>query len=130
MIKGIHHKGFHVVDMEETLAFYCDKLGFKKAFEIHDDEDKPWIVYVKVAEDSFLEFFYDGPNEEKSQVDHICFEVENIDKEAERMRSKGIPFAAELSKGKDNNYQFWIKDPDGNWLEFMEMQPDSPQAQS
>lgn len=32
MIKGINHKGFHVVDMERSLEFYCNKLGFKKAF--------------------------------------------------------------------------------------------------
>lgn len=130
MIKGIHHKGFHVVDMDKTLDFYCNKLGFERAFDLDTDEGEPWIVYVKVAEQSFLEFFYDGSEEKKNQLDHICFEVDDINEAAKLVKDKGIPFAQEVAKGKDNNYQFWIQDPDGNWLEYMEMQPDSPQMSS
>lgn len=130
MIKGIHHKGFHVVDMDETLDFYCNKLGFERAFDLDTDEGEPWIVYVKITEHSFLEFFYDGSKGEKNQLDHICFEVDDIHEAAKQVRDNGILFAQEVSKGKDNNYQFWIKDPDGNWIEFMEMQPDSPQMKS
>lgn len=130
MIKGIHHKGYHVVDMEKTLDFYCNKLGFERAFDLDTDEGEPWIVYVKVADQSFLEFFYDGSEEKKNQLNHICFVVDDIDGEAERIREQGIPFVQEVSKGKDNNYQFWIKDPDGNFLEFMQLEPDSPQMNS
>ena len=50
MIIGINHKAFHVVDMERSLEFYCDKLGFKKTFELKTDEGEPWIVYLKKAE--------------------------------------------------------------------------------
>ncbi len=56
--------------------------------------------------------------------------MDDINEAAGRVKDKGSPFSQEVSKGKDNNYQFWIRDPDGNWLEFMEMQPDSPQMRS
>lgn len=130
MIKGIHHKGFHVSDMEKTLDFYCDILGFEHAFDLKDNDGYPWIEYVKIAEGSFLEFFYGADEEEKKQYDHICFEVDNIEKIAKELKEKNVTFAAELSVGTDNNQQFWLRDPDGNWLEFMELNPDSPQMRS
>lgn len=130
MIKGIHHKAFKVADMDKSLEFYCDKLGFQKAFELHDDDDNPWIVYIKIAEGNFVELFYGGVESEKDQVDHICFEVDDIQETAGELKKKGVSFAVDITQGKDLNYQFWIKDPDGNWLEFMEMSPESPQRKS
>lgn len=130
MIKGIHHKGLQVTDMKETLDFYCKTLGFKHAFDLKDEDGNPWIEYVKVAEGSFVEFFYGGRKEEKHQYDHICFQVDDIDTLAEELKGKNVTFAAELSVGKDTNKQFWLRDPDGNWLEFMQLNPDSPQMKS
>lgn len=130
MIKGIHHKAFQVVDMERSLEFYCSQLGFQKAFELEQSDGSPWIVYIKIAEGSFIELFYGGSGGEKVQVDHICFEVEDIHETADELKEKGVSFAADIVQGKDYNYQFWVKDPDGNWLEFMEIHPDSPQKNS
>lgn len=130
MIKGIHHKGFQVTDMDRTLHFYCDVLGFKHAFDLKDSDGKPWIEYVKIADGSFVEFFYGGKEEEKHQYDHICFVVENIEGLAMKLKDQGVAFAQELSVGKDTNKQFWLRDPDGNWLEFMELDPSSPQMTS
>lgn len=125
MITGINHKAYHVTDMEQSLAFYCDGLGFKKAFELNNDEGEPWIVYLKVAEGCFIELFYGGKPTEKNRGDHICFEVDDIHETAADLQSRGIVLATDITQGKALNYQFWVKDPDGNWLEFMEMHPDS-----
>ena len=59
MIKGIGHSAFVVKDMERTIAFYEKTLGFKKAFDIPRPENgEPWIVYMYVGGDQFVEFFY------------------------------------------------------------------------
>lgn len=125
MIKGINHKGFHVVDMERSLDFYCNKLGFKKAFELNQPNGEPWIVYVKVANGCFIELFYGGAEEVKNRADHICFEVDDIHETANQLKKKGVALEVEISQGRALNYQFWVLDPDGNWLEFMEMNPES-----
>ncbi|WP_010677666.1 VOC family protein [Bacillus timonensis] len=130
MIKGIHHAGFSVVDMERSLDFYCNKLGFKKAFELQQSNGEPWIVYVKVADGNFIELFYEGIEGEKERVRHICFEVEDIQETADQLKKNGVHLEVEITQGKSLNYQFWIKDPDGNWIEFMEMNPESPQMKS
>jgi len=132
MIKGIGHLALTVEDMEKSLEFYCDVLGFEKAFEIHDDEDKPWIVYIKVAPPGqFIELFYGGSNKPKevnNQIgfNHLCLEVNDIHEIANHIKSQGLQLDIEPKRGKDNNYQCWIKDPDGNRIEFMQLDPSSP----
>jgi lactoylglutathione lyase len=128
MIKGIGHVAFNASDMEASLKFYCKVLGFTKAFEIRDDEGKPWINYIKVRDGQFIELFYGSPNANTPQsYSHLCLEVEDINKIAERIKSFGIVLDAEPIQGKDLNYQCWVRDPDGNRIEFMQMHPDSPQ---
>ena len=132
MIKGIGHLAFNVEDMEKSLQFYCDAVGFEKAFELSDSNGEPWIVYVQINEGQFVELFY-GENK-RVQIDkntsgynHLCLEVIDIYEIANYLKSKGITLDVEPKQGKDLNYQCWAKDPDGNRIEFMQMNPQSPQ---
>jgi lactoylglutathione lyase len=43
------------------------------------------------------------------------------------IKSQGLTLDVEPKQGIDLNYQCWVKDPDGNRIEFMQMHPDSPQ---
>lgn len=135
MIKGIGHLAFDVSDMEQSLAFYCGILGFRKAFEIPHDDGRPWIVYLKVAGLQFIELFYGGLNK-PAQVtkpigfSHLCLEVDDIHAIAEHLAKNGVPLDVEPKRGKDHNWQCWVRDPDGNRIEFMQLDPSSPQVNS
>ena len=100
MIKGINHVGFKVVDMERSLDFYCNKLGFKKAFELNQSNGDPWIVYVKVADGCFIELFYGGTEEIKDRVKHVCFEVDDIQETADLLKEKGVSLEVDISQGR------------------------------
>lgn len=131
MIKGIGHSAFVVSDMEKSLNFYCNVLGFKEAFEIKDKDGKPWIRYIKIKDGQFIELFYGNPQEAKGQsYSHLCLEVDDINQIADQVRSFGIKLDVEPKQGSDLNYQCWTKDPDGNRIEFMQMHTDSPQSKS
>jgi catechol 2,3-dioxygenase-like lactoylglutathione lyase family enzyme len=133
MIKGIAHLAFNVSDMKKSLEFYCDILGFKKAFEIRDDDGNPWIEYLKVSQGQFIELFYSKNQLEQSSLlcySHLCLEVDDIYEVADHLRVKGLTLDVEPTQGKDLNYQCWIRDPDGNRIEFMQMHPDSLQNKS
>ncbi|MCS7458572.1 VOC family protein [Paenibacillus doosanensis] len=135
MIKRIGHLALTVKDMEQSLHFYCNVLGFAKAFELHDAADKPWIVYLKVCEGQFIELFYGGlnkpaPVDKPIGFNHLCLEVEDIHAVAEHLKKNGIALDVEPKMGKDTNYQCWAKDPDGNRIEFMQLMPGSPQLNS
>ncbi|MDF2959143.1 MAG: hypothetical protein K0S39_878 [Paenibacillus sp.] len=133
MIKGIGHNAYIVKDMDKSLHFYSDILGFKKLFELKRPvTDEPWIVYLKVREGQFVELFYGG--DKKVEVDsqtvgysHLCLEVDDINDIAGYLKSKGVTLDVEPKQGLDLNYQCWAKDPDGNRIEFMQLHPDCPQ---
>lgn len=131
MIKGIGHVAYNTADMERALQFYCDILGFQKAFSITDDNGDPWINYLLLPGGQFLELFYNRPNmQENSAYSHLCLEVEDIHALAAHLGSKNVPLDSEPRRGKDSNWQCWAKDPDGNRIEFMQLMPASPQCRA
>ncbi|MFD2114269.1 VOC family protein [Paenibacillus yanchengensis] len=136
MIKGIGHVAFVVKDMEQSLHFYCQVLGFEKMFEIpHPKTKEPWIVYLKVRAGQYIELFYDGKNipekvEKPIGYSHLCLEVTDIQAIASHLKEQGITLDVEPTQGVDRNYQCWATDPDGNRIEFMQMNPDSLQLRA
>lgn len=131
MIKGIGHVAYNTSNMEQALQFYCNILGFQKAFSIVDDNGNPWINYLLLPGGQFLELFYNRPNmEENSSYSHLCLEVDDIHEIAAHLRKYNIPLDTEPCQGKDTNWQCWAKDPDGNRIEFMQMMPASPQRRA
>lgn len=133
MIKGLGHTAYNVLDMDKSLHFYCDTLGFKFMFQIKDENGKPWINYLKVADHQFIELFFNGAkvdgtdNSSAVGYNHLCLEVDEINQISDDLKSKGIVFDEEIKQGSDLNYQCWIRDPDGNRIELMQFHPDAPQ---
>ena len=132
LVKGIAHIALTVSDMDETLKFYREALGFEKAFETHDENDRPWIVYIHVGGDQFIELFYAQPGQEKTQggigCNHMCFAVEDVQAVADHLVQAGYPLDAAPKRGRDRNLQCWTHDPDGNRIELMQMVEDSSQC--
>ena len=132
MITGLAHDAFRVADMDKALEFYCGVLGCTREFEIRDDAGNPHIVYLKVAHEQFLELFYGAncgrPASEGTPPGfcHLCLAVDDAKAEYERIKALW-PIKTHLQMGKDTNWQFWVTDPDGNDLEFMQLMPTSPQ---
>ncbi|MCX7796301.1 MAG: VOC family protein [bacterium] len=134
MITGIGHIAYRVTNLEESLKFYCDVLGFKEAFRLYNDQGELWIVYLKISGNNFIELFpYKGELEmgyDNRSFQHLCLLVDNIDETLKELSSRGLEIQGKPNKGKDGNYQYWITDPDGNRIELMQIMPDSLQAKS
>lgn len=136
MIKGIGHAAFVVKDREKSLHFYCDILGFEKIFELNNSNGEPTLVYLKVQDGQFIELFYNGqvdlPEFSKANVGyyHLCLEVDDVQEIANHLKQNGLTLLVEPKQGRDLNYQCWVKDPDGNRIEFMQMNPESLQSKS
>jgi catechol 2,3-dioxygenase-like lactoylglutathione lyase family enzyme len=132
MIKGIGHAAYTVEDMKRSLHFYCEILGLKKAFELSEPTTgAPWIVYLEVAGNQFIELFYGGKKSAPWEAtvigyNHLCLEVEDIQETANSIKRKGGILDKEPKRGVDHNWQCWIHDPDGNRIEFMQLDPESP----
>ncbi|MDD3478725.1 MAG: VOC family protein [Candidatus Izemoplasmatales bacterium] len=132
MIKGIAHLAFRVTNMEESIRFYEKYLGIKKKFELDDDHGNPWIVYLAVSENQFIELFYSSIATDKpinTSYQHLCLEVDDVRQIAKDLVSKGLTLDVEPLLGKDFNWQCWIHDPDGNPIELMQYTEKSLQRQ-
>ncbi len=134
MITSMAHAAVTVKDMDLSLKFYTEALGFRKAFELsHYATGEPWIIYLCVAPGQFLELFYGGTEDNPWRdgligFSHLCFEVDDLEATVQRIREAGFPIDAEPKQGSDHNWQAWVRDPNGIRIELMKIMPDSPQA--
>jgi lactoylglutathione lyase len=129
---AITHLAVTVKDMDRAQDFYCRVLGLKKVFELNEPKTgAPWIVYLHLSQKQFVELFYNGTednpwNPSLRGFNHICLEVDDIQKFADQIRKAGYPLDREPKLGVDNNWQCWVTDPDGIRIEIMQISPDSP----
>jgi len=136
VITGLGHVAFRITDLEKALDFYCEKLGFREAFRLErEGEPSPWIVYLQVAPNQFIELFPGAlgeyvPPGRSVGYNHFCLVVDNLQATLHELAARGLAITGGPVQGLDRNWQYWITDPDGNAIELMQIMPDSPQAAS
>lgn len=121
----LSHVGFLVEDMEASVKFYKDLLGAEEVYTIMDDDGQPWIKHLKICGEVCLELCHCSKTDLKNNVNarrfsHFCFEVDNIDQLIEEVKAKNIEMYIAPKEGKDFSKQFWLKDLDGNKVEFVQ----------
>jgi catechol 2,3-dioxygenase-like lactoylglutathione lyase family enzyme len=150
MIRGIHHTAISTGDLQRSLAFYCDLLGFEKVFE------GGWPAGIEVADDitglsgssaqlvmlragnACIELFqYASPapspgNPNRPVCDHgithICLDVTDVDAEYERLLAAGMRFHCPPQDLGGSRVTYG-RDPDGNVVELQEIHdPESAMA--
>ncbi len=135
-LKAIGHVALKVADIERSLAFYRDTLGFKEMMRIpHPDDGKPWIAYLRITDTQFLELFVGGesdraPGPNATAINHFCLESHDLEATAAALRRLGVTLTVEPKTGADFNRQCWIADPDGNRIEFMQLMPGCMQLEA
>lgn len=126
------HVAIRVKDIDKMLDFYCRGMGLQEAFRINNDDGSLRIVYLHISDRQYLELSLGGeerPNfdDQKSLgVRHISFTVDDLVKSKREMEKRGIVFDSEILKLRDYNLTVFLFDPEGNKLEIVETQPNSP----
>ena len=132
-LSGIGHVALKVADIGRSLEFYRERLGFAEMMRLNNDDGSLWLVYLRITDTQFIELFTGGqgvraPGHEATAINHFCLQCDDLDATAARLRDAGVRLTVEPKMGLDGNRQCWIEDPDGNRIEFMQMSPDSMQA--
>jgi glyoxylase I family protein len=129
MITGLAHVCFTVSDLETSIQFYRDGLGLAPAFDFRNDDGRRFGLYLHAGGRNFIELFEGSLDEraENQSYRHICLEVDDIEATAHTLRERGIEVSP-VKLGKDESYQAWITDPDGNRIELHQYTPKSWQA--
>jgi lactoylglutathione lyase len=131
VITDLGHLAFAAHNLERSLAFYA-KLGLHEAFRLHHEDGTLMLVYLHVTGDRFIEVFPNGPApdpQRQGSFMHLCLVVDDLHGTIEQIQKEGIAIEQEPKVGLDHNWQAWIRDPDGNPIELMQLVEASPQRQ-
>ena len=131
-ITGLGHVAIKVTDLDRSLDYYVNKLGFAEMMRLNKDDGSVWLVYLRITADQYLEVFPGAENDRApgwnaNGLNHVCLTVDNIDPVLAQLAAKGLTLLLPLKTAIDGNRQAWLEDPDGNRIELMEMAPDSLQ---
>ena len=136
-ITALAHVALKVKDLERSLDFYVGKLGFREMMRLDkpDGSPGPWLVYLRITDDQYLELFPDGegdraPGSGATAINHICLGVDDIDATLAFLKDAGVPLTIQKKMAADLNLQCWIDDPDGNRIEIMQIMPNCLQLEA
>ena len=127
----IHHVALSVSNIKESIEFYAF-FGFKVAYHWESDEKDLQIAHLKLGE-TFLELFcfktyQEAPESSKELttdlprigVKHFGLKVKSVHETKELIINNGYKENIEIIRGKTEVDYFFIKDPDGILLEFIQ----------
>jgi len=141
LIKNIRHTGIVVDDLDASLQFYCDKLGFVVAKQM--DESGSFInailgidgitvatVKMSLNDGSMIELL-DFKSHKQERVTraindigptHIAFTVDNLDQIYRDFSQDGIPFMSSPEISPDGYAKVaFCTAPEGTYIELVEL---------
>lgn len=144
-ITNAHHTSFSVIDMRETLAFYCDLLGFEIVNERPAVTDAYFreiigipdaVVYAVLLRipgaDHLLELLeYKHPRGRPQDLrpnnpgsSHIAYIVDDLLAMVPKLQAAGVEFISEpvaLDAGPNSGgWALYMKDPNGIVIELFQ----------
>lgn len=128
MIVGLAHICFTVSDLDKSISFYKDILGFSPAFDFINDKGERFGIYLHIGGRNFIELFIGKPQpaDQNQSFRHFCLEVDDMQETVSKLRSNGVE-VSEIKMGSDNSWQAWLSDPDGNRIELHQYTKESKQ---
>jgi lactoylglutathione lyase len=117
-ITGVAHIATYAHDVDKTVAFYHDLLGYNESFRLKRAGDQ-YLVFVKINDRQFIEVF---PEKEPGtdRLNHIALEVEDAAAMRAYLASRGVKVPEKVPVGKIGNANFNIIDPDGHTVEIVQ----------
>ena len=127
MIHKIAHIGVAVKNIEEAEKFYTEVLGFT----VHDRENLREIkasfipigdTAVELLQSTTPEGVINKFIEKRGEgVQHIAYQVENIEKTLEELKAKGIPLIDEKPRRGAHNSKVAFLNPKGTYGVLVEL---------
>ncbi|HWA19572.1 MAG TPA: VOC family protein [Devosia sp.] len=132
----IGHIALYVKDLARAVEFY-ERLGLREFLRLDQEPGVPWIAYLRVTDDLYIELFPTGEDrpvgKARAGLNHLCLLTENIERTVSELAAAGISPDARFDPariGVDNNRGFFVTDPDDNRIEIMEMGRNAIQSEA
>ncbi len=134
MIKTLDHIGIMTNDLQQSVEFYTDVLGFSVSRKIEMEKVGLTAVFVEKDGSKIELMKYKGKNVPKRSEaaklkfggnsipisDHITFSVDDIESTITELKEKGVVFNLEPLQLEGGMKLAFFKDPDGVLIELVE----------
>ncbi len=121
------HTMLRVNDLDESIAFYCQKLGMKLFRKLDFPDGKftlAFVGYGSEEEDSVVELTYNWGTKNYNLGDafgHLAVAVTDIYKTCDELKKKGVKVVREAGPMKFGGSPIaFIEDPTGYRIELIE----------
>lgn len=141
MIKNIRHTGIVVNDLDASLHFYRDLLGFQIAKQMEESGDyidkisslrnaKVTTVKMAMPDGQMIELllYHSHPREQTPRdicdigITHIALTVDDLISEYDRLKGEGITFNAQPQLSPDGYAKVtFCRAPEGTLIELVEV---------
>ena len=118
----LNHIAFICRNIRETEKFYTDILGLKRERIFNEGEENEFFI---LGRDGFRIELFSGKNDVSAgdvKFKHFAVEVKSLDNVMNSLQHKGVVIDRFIDYStKSNIFKIcFIKDPEGNVIEFME----------
>lgn len=131
------HTMIRVCDLDASLAFYVDLLGFEEVGRIESDEERATFVFLAAPGDAesgrsakfapVIELcsYWDEAERLKPGARafaHLGYRVDDIYAACERLRARGVT----LNRPPRDGFKAYFKSPEGATIELVQRRPPLP----
>ncbi len=146
MIRGIHHVGIHVHDLDRMIRFYQQAFGFELVGETFAWENEPMLDQIVDLPNSaargamlrsgtvyFEMFQYSNPAADVTRplrasdkgYTHMCIDSTDIAADLPMLKAAGITFSGRDYVDMGHVKTLYGYDPEGNLIEIQQCMPDN-----
>ena len=123
MMYSLSHICLYSPNFKNLIDFYLSIFETKIAHKFINNKNEMYGAFIEIGNNTLIEIFNSDlkPNKiESSGFKHFCLETKNIKKTQDQL--KNLSINTEIVRGKsDSTLQIHIVDPDGNKIEFQEI---------
>lgn len=127
------HTMVRVTNLEESMDFYCNKLGLKEVGRKDVEAGRFTLVFLAAEgnEDAQVELTYNWDPEEYDEgrnFGHLAYAVDNIYETCQRLMDKGVV----INRPPRDGYMAFVRSPDNISIELLQkggrLEPQEPWA--
>ncbi|MCA0753905.1 VOC family protein [Paenibacillus sp. N4] len=121
----LDHVGVMVKDMEASIAFYTEKLGFELKGRLTHTNGVIELAFLGFggADETDLELIhgYNDSLPSEGKVHHFAITVPDVESEFTRLKEQGVTFIDKEITTLPNGYKyFFVEGPDREWIEMFQ----------
>ena len=102
----LHHHAIIVNDMDKAIETFCELLGMKFILRHPGVGEIQEVAFVEDVHTGHRMELILKPDGKSGELDHITFEVDDVDIAFERLKSQGLVVGDEPTNVAEGNFQF------------------------